>query len=123
MNLSSISSPFSGTTTGARNDYSTQCGGGAGPERIFYLDMKPGDTLTIAQISNQFDSVHQLAYGGSCPGTNSIDCTDDPDTQSSSWTNYFDAVERVYFMIDAYSTGYGDFTIVWNISQGNKYEF
>ena len=85
------------------------------------MDMQPNETLTIAETVNHFDSIHQLAYGGSCPGTTQIDCKDDPDTQSFSWTNEFDAVERVYFMIDnRYSSGHGDFTIAWNISRGNQ---
>ena len=121
IDLQSISSPYSGSTTGARNDYNTNCGG-EGPESIFYLDMQPRETLTIAQTSNQLDSVHQLAYGGSCPGTTQINCTDEPDTQSFSWTNEFNVVKRVYFMIDSkYSTGHGDFTIAWEISRGNEF--
>ena len=85
--------------------------------------MNPGDTLTIGQTSNGFDSRHQLAYGGACPGTIQIECYDDPDLQSVSWTNNFDAVERVYFMIDAYSTDYGYFNIEWEISRGNDSNF
>ena len=84
--------------------------------------MQPNETLTIAQTSNLFDSIHQLAYGGPCPGTTQIDCRDDPDTQDFSWTNKLKTPERVYFMIDnRYSTGHGDFTIEWAISRGNKF--
>ena len=85
--------------------------------------MQPGETLTIGQTSNTFDSVHHLAYGGSCPGNTNIGCMDYPDTGSVSWTNEFQTAERVYFMIDAYSTaGRGSFTIEWAISSsGNKF--
>ena len=86
--------------------------------------MNPGDTLTIGQTSNGFDSRHQLAYGGACPGTTPIECLDDPDTQSISWTNNFDVVKRVYFMIDGFplhSSNYGDFNIEWEISRGNEF--
>ena len=120
MDLNSISSPFSGPIT--RNDYSTSCGGGSAGESIFYLDLQPGKALSIAQTTNQFDSYHQLAYGGSCPGNTSIACVDDSDLQTLTWANNFDAVERVYFMIDAYSGDYGYFTIEWGIFQGNKFE-
>ena len=82
--------------------------------------MQPGERLTIGQTSNTFDSVHHLAYGGSCPGNTNIGCMDYPDTGSVSWTNEFQTAERVYFMIDAYSSGHGSFTIEWQISGGNK---
>ena len=119
VDLQSISSPFSGSTTSATNDYSTLCGG-SGRESIFYLDMQPGETLTIGQTSNTFDSFHHLAYGGSCPGNTNIGCMDDSDTESVSWTNEFQTVERVYFMIDAYGSGSGSFTVEWAITSGNK---
>ena len=114
VNLQDITSPFSGATTGARNDYNTSCGGN-GPESIFFLDLDPGYKLTIGQTSNSYDSRHQLAYGGSCPGTNTVNCIDDPDTEAMSWENRLDTAERVYFMIDAYSSRNGSFTIEWEI--------
>ena len=77
--------------------------------------MQPGETLTIGQTSNNFDSRHHLAYGGPCPGTTQIACRDDPDTQAMSWINEFDTIERAYFMIDAYSNGEGSFTIEWEL--------
>ena len=83
--------------------------------------MQPGEKLTIGQTYNNFDSRHQLAYGGSCPGNTTIICKDDPDTESVSWTNEYQTVERVYFMIDASSSGHGSFTIEWQISGGNKF--
>ena len=83
--------------------------------------MQPGETLTIGQAYNNFDSRHQLAYGGPCPGNTTIICKDDPDTESVSWTSEYQTVERVYFMIDAFSTGSGPFTIGWTISSGNKF--
>ena len=120
INLQDITSPFSGATTGARNDYNTSCGGN-GPESIFFLDLDPGYKLTIGQTSNSYDSRHQLAYGGSCPGINTVNCIDDPDTEAISWENRFDTAERVYFMIDAYSSRNGSFTIWWEI-EGNAFE-
>ena len=70
---------------------------------------------------NRFDSRHQLAYRGPCPGEILIDCVDDADTKSLTWKNEFNQNELVYFMIDAYSTGHGSYTIEWEI-QGNKGE-
>ena len=83
--------------------------------------MRPGEKLTIGQTYNNFDSWHQLAYGGSCPGNTNIICKNDPDIESVSWTNEFQTIERVYFMIDAYNGGKGSFTIGWTISSGKKF--
>ena len=85
--------------------------------------MDPGYKLTIGQTSNSYDSRHQLAYGGSCPGTNIVNCIDDPDTEAISWENTLGIwqVKRVYFMIDAYSSRDGSFTIEWEI-EGNTFE-
>ena len=85
------------------------------------MDLDPGYKLTIGQTSNSYDSRHQLAYGGYCPGINIVNCMDDPDTEAISWENKLGFVERVYFMIDAYTTGDGSFTIEWEI-EGNKFE-
>ena len=98
----------------------TNCGGN-GPEKIFFVDLSPGSHLTIGQTYNNYDSRHQLAYGGSCPGINTISCLDDPDTRAMSWENELDTVERVYFMIDANTTRSGSFTLEWEI-EGNTFE-
>ena len=132
VDLQSISSPYSGTTTDSRNDYILQCGQSwlpQGPESIFYLDMYPGDLLKIRQTSNPYGGTQrQLAYGGACPGTTLIECIDGTGTSWISWTNELDDVERVYFMIDSHSTidrstapGYGSFTLEWDILKGNKF--
>ena len=98
----------------------TNCGGN-GPEKIFFVDLSPGSHLTIGQTYNNYDSRHQLAYGGSCPGINTVACIDDPDYEEVSWKNDLDTVERVYFMIDAYTTSSGSFTLEWEI-EGNAFE-
>ena len=46
---------------------------------------------------------------------------DDPDTEAISWENKLGFVERVYFMIDAYTNGDGSFTMEWEI-EGNTFE-
>ena len=86
VDLRSISSPFSGTTTNAGNNYQTICGG-KGPESIFYVDLQPGESLAIGQTTNDFDSRHHLATGGHCPGYTNLGCHDDPDEKLVSWTN------------------------------------
>lgn len=112
-NLCSLTSPYTSTTTGASNDFSV-CTMGSSEDLIFYIDIPNGETLTIGQVSNTYDSRHTLRYGGSCPGATEIVCTDDPDTQTEVWTNLTGATQRVYWIQGGYSTNDGDFTLAWS---------
>jgi len=118
LNLALLTSPYSSSTIASSNDYATSCGG-RGREVIFFAFLQPGETISIRQIGNSFDSRHELRYGTeACPGTTSIACRDDPDTQLETWTNDQGGVTKVWFMIDAYQTQSGRFTIEWNIGSG-----
>jgi hypothetical protein len=110
IDLSSVTSPYSGSTTGNSDDVAV-CGSGA--EQGFAGILEPGSTITIGQTSNTFDSKHTLRYGGGYPGDNVVDCVDDPDTATLSFTNAGDANVPVYFIVDAYS-GSGDFVVAWS---------
>lgn len=63
--------------------------------------------------------MHQLSVGGAYPGDSVESCLDDPDTNMESYSNNGLGPVNVYFIIDAYSTTSGDFTLAWTIT-GNK---
>ena len=109
VDLATISSPYSGDTSSMSDEYST-CGNGR--EAVFGVSLCPGATLRIRQSSNSFESMHTLRFGGDCPGSSEVTCTDDPDDLRHSWTNDQGRTERVYFTISAYS-GSGAFTLSW----------
>ena len=112
IDLSSVTSPYSGSTTGNSDDVAV-CGSGA--EQGFAGILEPGSTITIGQTSNTFDSKHTLRYGGVYPGDNVVDCVDDPDEAELSFTNAGNANVPVYFFVDAYSSsGGGDFVVAWS---------
>jgi hypothetical protein len=114
QDLNSLNSPYSSSTQYYTSDW-LSCGTGysGGPDRLFYMDVAVGATLTINQTTNAFDSKHKFAYGLPCPGANEIICTDDPDTKVETWTNNTGAIQRVYYLLDAYTTGSGTFTLQW----------
>ncbi|MCB9361589.1 MAG: T9SS type A sorting domain-containing protein [Flavobacteriales bacterium] len=114
-NLNSMTSPYSGSTAGCSNDFSF-CSMGSAPDQIFYYDLPSGFTLTIGQTSNSYDSRHSLRIGGACPGTTQLVCTDDPDTQTETYTNCSGSTERVYWIQSGYSTGSGAYTLAWSVS-------
>jgi hypothetical protein len=111
IDLSFITSPYSGSTTGNSDDVDV-CGSGA--EEGFFALLGPGSTITIGQTSNTFDSKHTLRYGGTYPGDNVVQCVDDPDELQLSFTNSGDANMPVYFLVDAYGSGGGDFVLAWS---------
>ena len=68
INLASQTSPYSGSTAGFGNDYSTCSGQSNSPDMIFYYDVEDGGSISIGQTTNGYDSYHALFYGGTCPG-------------------------------------------------------
>lgn len=117
IDLCTITSPYSSTTTGKSSDFSF-CSMGGSVDMIFYVDLPDGETLTIGQSSNSYDSRHSLRYGGACPGSNEIVCRDDPDTQTETWTNNTGSLQRVYWIQAGYSSGNGPYTLAWSVTAG-----
>lgn len=115
QNLATLTSPYSGTTAGYKNDF-TLCYSGSSPDRIFYIDVPNGNTLKIGQLSNNFDSQHTIRVGGSCPGTTLLYCVDEPDTQIHTYTNTTGSTQRVYYILGGYgSSSYGNFILSWQL--------
>jgi hypothetical protein len=114
--LEMLSAPYSGSTSGAPNLYTTSCGG-SGPEQVFSIHVSPGYGLDIGMTSNNYDSRHELRWGGGFPGTNLVGCIDDPDTTRMTWINTGTTLEIAYFVIDAYSTGSGNFVLTWSLRE------
>ncbi|MCB0571620.1 MAG: HYR domain-containing protein [Phaeodactylibacter sp.] len=116
QNLASLTSPYSSTTSGYADDFSSSCLGSGAPDRIFYIDVPNNNTLVIGQTVNAYDSKVRIAYGGSCPGTSEITCYDDSDIQNTTWQNTTGSTQRVYFTLDGFSGGAGTFTLAWSLS-------
>jgi uncharacterized membrane protein YgcG len=108
-NLAQLTSPYTSTTALSGNQISS-CGTFNG--KVFFIQLAPGESITIAQTANSFDSQHETRWGGSCPGDFSVICTDDDDYESHTWANAEGQSQNVYFIVDAYS-GAGVFTIAW----------
>ena len=65
---------------------------------------------------SDYDTMHQLSVGGSCPGETVISCLDDPDTEPMSYTNDGSESVTAFFIVDAYSNGIGPFTLQWDLT-------
>lgn len=111
QNLSDLVSPYSGSTIGYENDFNL-CSNSA-PDRVFYIDVPVGRTLTIGQASNSYDSRHMLMRGDICPGSETIVCQDDPDVETYQYTNTTDEVQRLYWIQAGFSGYSGSFILEW----------
>jgi hypothetical protein len=113
VDLASIISPYSGSIL---DSYVSL--GGSGPERGFSAVLQPDQRIRINQVSNTFDSVHALRYGGGYPGIASVDnCENNNEFEEAAYTNSGTAAVKVYFVVEAYysSTSEGDFELAWVI--------
>jgi len=112
--LRGLTQPYAGTTSDGSNVLSS-CG--SNTEKVHYIAVAAGAKLDIGQASNTYDSKHELRWGGACPGSTSVQCTDDPDTQRTEWTNTEGATQVAYFIVDAYSSGgAGNFSLTWSVA-------
>ena len=115
--LASLHSPVDGSTRDSGDTYTTSCGG-QGNEATYHIRLDPGQSIDIGMNDNTYDSRHETSWGGSCPGQNVVTCTDDPDTTRHQWTNDQGSAQTVFFVIDAYYSGSGTFTLSWTVSGG-----
>ena len=51
----------------------------------------------------------------------SVQCTDDPDYQAHQYTNDQPEMATVWFTVDAYSTGHGEFDLRWAESRDENF--
>ncbi|AUC81911.1 T9SS type A sorting domain-containing protein [Lacinutrix sp. Bg11-31] len=119
IDLGTQMSPLSASTVNANNDFgSFDCfnTNNESPDIVYSILVPDGYTLTIGQTANSYDSEHRLGYGGACPGTTSVACTDDSDLTIESWANGTGADETAYWIQSAYSNGSGTFTLEWSLA-------
>ena len=111
IDLDNETSPVSGTTVGASNDFVLDClTNVASPDVIYSITVPDTYILDFAQTVNSYDSKVRIAHGATCPGDILIVCYDDADTAPQEWTNDTGAEVEVYITIAAFSTGSGTFT-------------
>jgi hypothetical protein len=122
VDLTDYSSPVTGTTSSASNVFNPSCGAGSygANDIIFTLSVPPGATIWFEQSSNDYDSVHELRYGGACPGSNYVECVDDPDLTAVSWTNTASSAQPVYYVQSGYYTSEGNFTLTWAFASAGE---
>ena len=115
------SGSFDGSTVGAPTSYVPQCGGAPeGPEMIFTYELPAGYAIDFYQSHNNYDSRHETRVGGACPGDAAVDCTDDPDTRPHFYHNGGAEAVPVYFIMDAWTNGAGEFALNWNVTNNQE---
>jgi hypothetical protein len=123
INLDDLTSPYSGTTTGATNNFSHTCStNNISSDLYFSITVPVNYTLQIGQPENGYDSENYVAYGD-CPGsggnTTQIACFDDPDLTQVSFTNSTGTDQTIYWIQDGWSNTTnvnGSFTLAWTLT-------
>jgi ankyrin repeat protein len=114
VDLAGYSSPYTGSTSSGGNVHRPTCDTyDYAKDLIFTLDVPPGATIWFKQTSNEYDSMHELRYGGDCPGHVLVQCVDDPDTTPVHWTNTLTSAQPVYYVQSGFATAEGTFTLEW----------
>ena len=115
INLDYYSSPYWGTTENDSDFFEPMQAGAtdSAPDQAFSISVPAGAQITFQQTANNYDSVHELRWGGSCPGDNYIQGHDDPDTSSVTWTNPYSYTQTVYYIQSGFSSQSGTFTLAW----------
>ncbi|MBK7149828.1 MAG: fibronectin type III domain-containing protein [Bacteroidetes bacterium] len=137
QDLALLTSPFSGTTVGYTNNFTTSNGScltGTGGDRIFKIDVPNNYSLFIGQSTNAYDSRHRIAYGGACPGTTEINtgyvanfpttqtngvvvgCLDDDDLTHYYFNNTTGSTQTVYWVQDGHLANQGTFALEWQLN-------
>ena len=122
FDLSAIQSPHRGHT-GAFNTINSTCAGdgAGGNEQLFVSHLPPGHTIKIGLTDTDFDSVHELRVGDTCPGNVTVGCIDDPDGHTIIYHNDGNQEQVVTFLVEFYDQNYsevdaGHFTLNWEIT-------
>ncbi|MFP9098941.1 T9SS type A sorting domain-containing protein [Flavobacterium sp. RHBU_24] len=119
IDLATLTSPYTSTTVGTANNYSSALcpnnGFSSGPDLYYYITVPVGATIAITQVSNNYDSMVSVGYGA-CPGSTTITCFNDPDEQTVTWTNNTGIVRNVYWVQDGYNNQSGSFTLSWTLT-------
>lgn len=113
IDLAGQTSPYSGTTADANDDFNLSCITNTAKDKLFTINVASSEVLYIGQTVNAFDSRNYVGYGGACPGATQIACYDDNDILKTKWYNSTGSSQLVYFLEDGYSSGSGTFTLAW----------
>ena len=119
QNLALLTSPYAATTVGYADDISV-CRTGY-PDRIFYISVPNGATLTIGELTNNYDEYEYVGYGATCPGATTIACIDNDALAQTVWLNSTGITQTVWYVQDAYS-GSGTFTLQWSVVGGGPFD-
>lgn len=109
-------SPIDGTTRGATNKNFPSCSSNGASGDVYYsLQVPNGFTLTIGQLSNNYDSV-VTAFYGDCTNQIELTCFDDDDLTTFTYFNNTGTSQTFYWVQDGFNDAEGIFTLSWQLS-------
>jgi len=115
IDLTTLTSPISGTTIGAGNEYSPSCHSwGTAPDVFYSIPVPVGYKLTIGLTATNYGSTHTLFYGN-CDSQTEIACLTS-DIINTTWENTTGTTQNVYWVQDGWGTNMGTYTLAWSLA-------
>ena len=117
IDLTALTSPVTGATTGLTNDYLPSCGSTfttTAPDAYYKITVPDGYTLSIGNTVSSYDNANSLLYG-SCGALTQVSCLD-ADTTAQVWTNNTGSTQTAYWIQDGWSSGAGTYTLAWTLT-------
>lgn len=114
IDLSSISSPYIGSTKDATNDFTEYSMSGS--DLMFYYDLEPGTSICVEGTDSNFSLVLAMYVGGDCPGGTMIDYGHYSNNRMC-YTNNAGSTERVWIIVDSYGGPGGEFQLNWRLDE------
>ena len=116
IELSTVTSPVSGTTVGAGNENIPTCNNwGTAPDVYYSISVPLGYKLVIGPSATGYDSIYSLFYG-TCDSQTGIACVD-TERENTTWENTTGSTQTVYFVMDGWgATNEGTYTLAWTLT-------
>lgn len=112
IDLASVPSPLSGTTTHATNQNIPSCTfSNQSPDVYYSINVPPGSTLTISEVESDYESIVSI-FIGDCNDALFLTCIDYGE-RTYTFDNGFEEDKTFYWVQDGFNGQSGNFTLEW----------
>ncbi len=115
LTISAVPFTDSQNTSGMGNEYIPACGGPSAADAVYTFTPTVSGTYDVSLCGSGYDTMLDVRYGGSCPGSTSLACNDDYCGTGSQVSPYLNAGTTYYILVDGYASYSGNYTL--NVSR------
>jgi hypothetical protein len=115
VDLGTLTSPYTGNTDGAADNYAPECGNGPSPDIYYSIQVPNGYTLTIGVTDSDYNYTGSLFYG-SCSTPVFLTCANNGNENPNAvYENLTGQTKTLYWVQDGSDMSSGDFTLSWTL--------